>query len=414
MTRQPLRREPAAITGIGLVTPLGSDLAEVWAGLLAGVSTAADIKGFDTADLPVRFACQATSFEPEAILGEKFVRRTDRCVHMAMAAASAAIADSGPVEVRSDRGAVVTGSGFGGMQTLDELLVRAARNPAAPLDPLTIPKLMPNAAAAAVSMATGWTGPSLTMTTACASGAHALGEALRLLRDHDADVVLAGGAEAPIGRFILSAFAKLNALSRRNADPRSASRPFDVRRDGFVLGEGSGFCVLERLSDAAARGARVHAVLAGYGRTDDAFDFVRPRPDGQAAAACMDGALADAGVTPRDVAHVNAHGTSTPLNDAAEARAIETVFGAHQPPVTSTKGAVGHLVGAAGVVEAIVTAAALEAGVVPPVANTTTVDPALGIDVVVGQARALGRGAALSNSFGFGGHNASLVLLPAS
>jgi 3-oxoacyl-[acyl-carrier-protein] synthase II len=258
-------------------------------------------------------------------------------------------------------------------------------------------------------MELGWTGPNLCVATACAAGSNAVGEGVRLIRDGTADVVLAGGAEAVITPIAISAFARMGALSGRHDEPERASRPFDVDRDGFVMGEGAAFVVLERLDRALARGADIYGEVTGYGRNADAYHITAPSPGGSGAAACMQLALDDAGLSPAGVGHVNAHGTSTPLNDVSEAEAIVKVFGDAPPPVTSTKGVIGHLVGAAGAVEVVASFLALRDGVVPPTANHERTDPEIALDVVAGSARER-QGPVLSNSFGFGGHNATLVL----
>jgi 3-oxoacyl-[acyl-carrier-protein] synthase II len=261
-------------------------------------------------------------------------------------------------------------------------------------------------------MQLGWTGPNVCVATACAAGAHAVGEGARLIRDGSADVVLAGGSEAPISPIALVAFARMGALSARQDAPELASRPFDVDRDGFVIGEGGAFTVLERWDHAASRGARIWGEVAGYGRNADAYHVTAPAPGGAGAASCIQMALDDASLEPSDVSHVNAHGTSTPLNDAAEAEAIVKVFGEHEQPVTSIKGVTGHLIGAAGAAEAVASLLAVSNGLVPPTANHERTDPALDIDVVAGQPRAVASRPVLSTSFGFGGHNAALILSP--
>jgi 3-oxoacyl-[acyl-carrier-protein] synthase II len=274
--------------------------------------------------------------------------------------------------------------------------------------------MMTNATAGTVAMQFGWTGPNLCISTACAASAHALGEAARLIRDGTADVALAGGTEACLTGTAISAFARMTALSSRNDDPEHASRPFDADRDGFVMGEGASALVLEPMERALARGATIYGEVAGYGRNADAYHITAPSPGGEGAAACMQMALDDAGLTATQIGHVNAHGTSTPLNDAAEAEAIRKVFGDTPPPVTSTKGVTGHLVGAAGATEAVASVLAIRNGLVPPTANLERLGDDIHLDVVAGEPRALAPQHALSNSFGFGGHNVSLILAPAS
>jgi 3-oxoacyl-[acyl-carrier-protein] synthase II len=305
---------------------------------------------------------------------------------------------------------VVVGTGVGGLTTLEAQVTLYAEKGADRVSPFLVPMMMTNATAGLVSIQFGWTGPSLCITTACAAGANAIGEAGRLIREGSADVVLAGGVESSITPTAISAFARMGALSGRNDDPSAASRPFDAGRDGFVMGEGAAFLVLEEWDRAVARGATIVGELLGYGRNCDAHHITAPSPGGAGAVACMTAALDDARLAVSAVNHVNAHGTSTPLNDAAESEAITKVFGGSTPPVTSIKGVTGHLIGAAGAVEAVASLLSLRHGLVPPVANYTTPDPEITADIVNGSPRPIGDGVALSNSFGFGGHNASLVL----
>ena len=299
---------------------------------------------------------------------------------------------------------------MGGLATLEEQVgVLNAKGPAR-VSPFLVPMMMVNATAGAVAMQFGWTGPNLCLATACAASAHAIGEAARLVRDGSADVVLAGGTEASLTPTAISAFARMTALSTRSDDPARASRPFDADRDGFVMGEGAAALVVERWDRAVARGARIHAEIIGYGRTADAYHITAPSPGGEGAAACMRAALDDAFLDPDAIGHVNAHGTSTPLNDAAEAEAIRKVFGDAAPPVTSTKGVTGHLIGAAGAAEAVASILALRHGAVPPTANHETLGEGLGIDVVSASPRPIEPKPVVSNSFGFGGHNATLII----
>jgi len=277
------------------------------------------------------------------------------------------------------------------------------------VSPFLVPMMMANATAGTIAMRHGWKGPNICIATACAAGTHAVGEAVRFIRDGSADVVVAGGAEAAITPVAMAAFARMGALSGRSDDPARASRPFDIDRDGFVMGEGAGFLVLERWDLAEARGARIYGEIMGYGRNSDAHHITAPSPDGAGAVACMELALEDAGLGAADIGHVNAHGTSTPLNDAAEAEALVKVFSGSPPPVTSTKGVTGHLIGAAGAVEAVAAILSSRDGLVPPTANHERTDPNVTVDVVAGSPRAA-TGPVLSNSFGFGGHNATLVV----
>ena len=405
-------RHRVAITGLGVKTPAGSTIDAFWSYLLSGKSAGAIIKCFDPSELSMRFACEVTDFDPADYLGPKEIRRVDRVVHLGLAAAVDAFADAGSPAVDPARGAVIAGNGIGGLQTLEEQHeVYLTKGPAR-VSPFLIPMMMPNATAGHVSMHLGWTGPNMCISTACASGTHAVGEATRLIREGTSDIVLTGGVECTITPLAISAFARMGALSSRNDAPELASRPFDVDRDGFVMGEGAGFLVLEEWDHAIARGARVYGEIIGYGRSADAHHITAPAPGGAGAVACMQLALEDSGLAPSGIGHINAHGTSTPLNDAGEAEAILKVFGESAPPVTSIKGATGHLIAAAGAVEAVATALAFHRGQIPPTANHVKTDPEIHVDVVAGSPRETPPGACISNSFGFGGHNASVIIAP--
>ena len=398
-----------AVTGIGVKTPAGNDVARFWSTLLAGRPTAARITRWDPSDQPVPFACEVVDFDPGQYLGHKEARRADRVAQLGFAAACDALEHAGELDVDPGRCGVVAGTGVGGLWTQEqEEHILWEKGPSR-VSPFLVPMMMPNATAALVAMNRGFRGPNFCVTTACAAGTHAVGEAARLIREGSADVVVAVGSEAAITPIAMASFARMGALSGRVEDPQRASRPFDADRDGFVMGEGAGCLILERWDHAEARGASILAEVLGYGRNSDAHHITAPSPDGSGAVACMELALEDAGLAPSDIGHVNAHGTSTPLNDAAEAEAMVKVFAGSPPPVTSIKGVTGHLIGAAGAVEAVVAIMSLTEGVVPPTANHDRTDPALDIDVVAGAPRAC-RGPVLSNSFGFGGHNATLVL----
>jgi 3-oxoacyl-[acyl-carrier-protein] synthase II len=403
-------RVRVAVTGIGVKTPAGNDVAAFWDTIAAGRPTAATITRFDASALPVRFACEVRDFDPTPYLGPKESRRVDRVTQLGFAAAADALADAGEPGADPARCAVVVGTGIGGLVTLEEQIALRLEKGPARVSPFLVPMMMANATAGTIAMQLGWTGPNLCITTACAAGANAIGEAARLVRDGTADVVMTGGTESCITPTSVAAFARMTALSTRNDDPARASRPFDAARDGFVMGEGAAALLLERWDRAVARGARIYGEVAGYGRNADAYHITAPSPGGEGAAACMQLALDDAGLAPADIGHVNAHGTSTPLNDAAEAEAVRKVFGEQPPPVTSTKGVTGHLIGAAGAVEAVATLLGLRHGLVPPTANCERVGDDVALDVVRGAARAVGSSTALSNSFGFGGHNATLIL----
>lgn len=403
-----------AVTGIGVVSPAGCDLESFWSFVVAGKSAARRIERFDPEGLRVNFGAEVREWTPTDFLTPKECRRLDRFAQFGVGAAELAVADAGITGVDPHRGAVIAGCGFGGAESLDALGASGQLGrPEIRSRPTLLPRTMLNAASAVIGMSLGWRGPNLTLSTVCAAGAHAIGEGVRLLREGSADVVVAGGTDAAITPFAVNGFEALGALSTRSADPESASRPFDRDRDGFVLGEGAAFLVLEREEDAKARGVRAYALVVGYGRNADAHHLVMPEPNGSGARACMEQALVDADVSAEDVVHVNAHGTSTPLNDAAESTAIMAALKQRPVPVTSLKGAIGHLMGAAGAVEAAAACLTLAHGEIPPVANTDVVDPDIEVDVVTGVSRPIRAGAVISNSFAFGGQNASLVFLPA-
>jgi len=407
-----MTRTRVAITGLGVKTPAGCDLGTFWETLLAGRSTAAPIRRIDPAPLPVRFGCEVTDFDHTTYFDSKEARRTDRVAQLAFGAAADALADSGELGADPARCGVVAAAGVGGLITQEEQEYNLFSKGPSRVSPMLVPMMMPNAAAALVGLKLGWTGPNFCIATACAGGSHAIGEAARLIREGSADVVLAGGSESCITPVAVSAFARMGALSNRNDEPMLASRPFDVDRDGFVMGEGAGFLVLESWDRAVARGARIYGEVAGYGRNSDAYHVTAPAPGGAGAADCMRLALADAGLGPAEIGHVNAHGTSTELNDAAEAEAVVKVFGDRSLPVWSAKGSIGHLIAAAGAVEAVAAMLSLRDELVPPTTNHERAEPELAIDVVAGEPRKLAAAPVVSNSFGFGGHNASLVLKP--
>ncbi|HSP36403.1 MAG TPA: beta-ketoacyl-ACP synthase II [Frankiaceae bacterium] len=409
-------RAAVVITGLGALTPLGVDVASTWKGLLAGANATALLDQEWAADLPVRIAAPLATrpdgSSPLDAIPRAQARRLDRVQQLALLAAREAWADAGTPEVEPERLAVVVASGIGGVQTLlaqyDVLKERGASR----VSPHLVPMLMPNGAAAVVELEFGARAGTHTPVSACASGAEAIAYGLDLIRAGRADVVLAGGSEAAIHALPLAGFAAMRALSPRNDDPASASRPFDKARDGFVLGEGAGIVVLERASFAEARGARPVATLLGSGASSDAHHIAAPEPHGAGAARALSLALADAGVAPDDVAHINAHATSTPLGDVAEARAIRTAFGsaADSVVVSATKGSTGHLLGAAGAIEAIATVLALKEGTAPPTRNLTDPDDEVDLDVAAVDPRPLPAGAVgVSNAFGFGGHNLTLV-----
>jgi 3-oxoacyl-[acyl-carrier-protein] synthase II len=402
-------RPRVAVTGIGVKTPGGSDLETLWSTVRAGTPTARRIQNFDPSGLPVTFAGEVLDLDAAEYFGAKEARRQDRVTHLGFAAAADALSDAGEINADPSRCAVMAATGVGGLQTLEENVRVFLEKGPARVSPFFVPMMMPNACAGVISMHFGWTGPALCISTACAAGANAVGEGVRLLRDGSSDVVVAGGTEA-FTDITISAFARMGALSSRNDDPERASRPFDADRDGFVIAEGAAFVILESLERATGRGARIYGEVIGYGRNADAYHITAPAPGGAGAATCMELALEDAGLTASQIGHINAHGTSTPLNDAAEAEAIRKVFGAEALPVTASKGVLGHMIGGAGSVEAIISLMSIRDKVVPPTANLEQLGDDIGLDVVSGEARPVDPTPVVSNSFGFGGHNASLVL----
>ncbi len=407
-------RQRVVVTGLGCVCPLGGDVASTWEGASAGRSGIVALRRFETKDHSVRFGGEA----PDALdLGDvppKEARRLDRVIQLAMVAAREAVADGGLAAggFDRDRAGVAIGSGIGGIGTLQESFrILEARGPAR-VSPFTIPMSIGNMSSGMVAIHHGLRGPNLCHVAACASGAQAIGESMRLIERGEADLMLAGGSEAANTALGVAAFAAMRALSTRNDDPTAASRPFDRDRDGFVIAEGAAVLVLESLEHAQARGARVRAELIGYASTSDAHHMVLPAEDGEGAARCMRLALADARIEPSRVDTLNAHATSTPAGDVAEARAIRAVFGGHveRLPVSATKSMTGHLLGAAGALEALFCVRTLETGILPPTINLDDPDPECALDHVALEARRAPAAIALSNSFGFGGTNASLIL----
>lgn len=402
------------VTGLGVISPIGNSVAAFWEALQAGQNGIGPITAFDASAFPVRFAGEVKGFDLAAHgLDPREARRMGRFCQFAVAAAKEAWRQAGfeaaPPDL--DRTGVVVGSGMGALNVIEEqVAILNAKGPNR-VSPFTVPIMIPNMAAGQVSIALGARGPNLSPVTACATGAHAIGEALLLIRAGMADVVLAGGAEAVVTPLAMSSFANMKALSTRNEDPEHASRPFDAARDGFVLGEGAGVLVFEAMEHALARGATILGELVGYGATADAHHMTAPPDNGSGAAAAMRMALATAGLQAQDIGHVNAHATSTPLNDAAEAAALRSVLGARldSVPVTGVKSCIGHLLGAAGGVESVATVLSLLHGVVPPTRNLEHLDPNCALDVVHGQARHHQAAFALKGNMGFGGHNAALV-----
>ncbi len=411
MTRSDSQR--VVVTGIGLVTPLAHDAPHTWAAILAGRSGMGPITQFDTTNFKTTLAAEVKDFDPTRYVDKQQARRMDRFLHFAAAAAKEALADARFEIANYDprRVGVVIGSGIGGVHTLlEQNDVLHARGPRR-VSPFAIPGLMLNSAAAHVSIEIGARGPNMAVATACATGTHAIGEAGEIIRRGRADVVIAGGSEAAIVPMAMAGFENMGALSSRNDEPTRASRPFDAGRDGFVMGEGAGILVLERLDVALARGAHIYGELIGYGATADAYHITAPAESGVGAAECMQMALDSAGLAPTAVDYINAHGTSTPLNDAGETKAIKQVFGDHayRLAVSSTKSMTGHLMGAAGAIEAAFCLLALRDQILPPTINYEVPDPVCDLDYVPNQARPARVEVAMSNSFGFGGHNGTVM-----
>ena len=402
------------ITGIGVVTPIGIGKEAFWDSLKNGRSGVGRLTFFDTADYPCRIDAEVKGFQPENYIDKKNIRRMDRFTQFAYAAADMAVRDAGldAAQVDPDRVGVIVGSGIGGLSTIEEEHVVLRERGARRVSPFLIPRLIANIAPGEIAIRWGFTGPNYAVSSACATSNHAIGDSLRMLRYGDADVILAGGSEAAITPLGFAGFCSARTLSTRNDAPEKASRPFDKDRDGFVMGEGAGIVVLETLEHAQARGAKIYAELSGYGATDDAYHITAPNPDGTAAVKAMQRALSDADVRPEDVQYVNAHGTSTLLNDKTETKALKAVFGAHAKKlaISSTKSMTGHLLGAAGVVELVATVLCLQNKLAHPTINYETPDPECDLDYVPNKARPLDITVALSNSLGFGGHNAVLVV----
>jgi 3-oxoacyl-[acyl-carrier-protein] synthase II len=409
MSRDP---ERVVVTGMGTVNPLGKSVEEYWDGLIEGRSGAAPIEGFDASRLTTKFACEVRGFDPTDYMDRKLAQRSARFTHLAIASAGQAIADAGLDMGAEDRYrvGVEMGTGIGGF----EVMTRDAATylNGGRLHPLYATMVIPNIAAAQVAMNCGLKGPNSTTVTACAASTHAIGNALRIIQRGDADVMLAAGTEASLCEVGIASFNAIKALSTRNDAPEAASRPFDRDRDGFVPAEGSGTLILESLAHAQKRAARIYGEVIGFGITNDAFHAVAPDETGAAPAQCMRNALADACIRPEDVDYVNAHGTSTPLNDAAETRAMKMALGEHayRVPISSTKSMVGHLLGAAGAVEAIATLLTINRDVIHPTINYQNPDPACDLDYVPNEARRTAVRIAISNGFGFGGQNCTIVL----
>ena len=414
MTMSMNGRRRVVITGLGAVTPLGNDVETTWTNLLAGESGAGPITHFDHTDYPVHFACELKEFDPAQWMDRKRARRMDRFAQMVLAAARQAEADSGiDIKAETDRIGASVATGIGGLQSYQDCYDTLIQRGPDRVNPFAIPCIIPNMGAGWVSMELGTRGPLSSECTACAASNMAIGQGLDDIRLGRADVMLCGGTEAAVNKVGIAGFGAMRALSRRNDDPKRASRPFDADRDGFVMGEAGAIVVLEGLDHAQARGAKIYAELSGYGLSSDATHITEPDPTGEHPARAMKNAFADAGIDPKEIDYINAHGTSTPLGDASETRVIKLAVGeeaARRIPISSTKGATGHCLGAAGAVEALFSILAIRDGKLPPTINYEAEDPECDLDYIPNESRDADVRVTVSNSFGFGGHNASIVL----
>jgi 3-oxoacyl-[acyl-carrier-protein] synthase II len=407
-------RRRVVITGAGMVTPLGTGTEKSWKGLIDGRSGVRRITHFDPADIPCQIAAEVPDFDADRFIEAKEQKKMDRFIHLGLAAAVMAMEDSG-LEITSDnseRVGVIVGSGMGGLPAVEHYTKLLNERGHRKISPFFIPMTIINLAAGQISIRFGAKGPNSAIATACASGTHSIGEAFRLVQSGIADAMIAGGAEATITPLGIGGFAAMKALSRRNHEPEKASRPFDKDRDGFVMGEGAGILILEELEHAINRGAKIYAEINGYGTTSDAYHISSPAPDGDGAARCIRSALKDSGINPNEVDYINAHGTSTKYGDELETVAIKNVFGQHayELCVSSTKSMTGHLLGASGGVEGAICALSIFNAIVPPTINLEEPDPECDLDYVPNSSRPLDINVAISNSFGFGGTNACIVL----
>jgi len=407
-------RRRVVITGLGCISPLGNDDATLWANIISGKSGVGMITHYDTSEFKVKIGAEVKDFDATALFGLREARRMDRFTQFGLAAAIQAVENSGLKITESNRDhiGVVLGTGIGGMNILfEQAKVFFERGPDR-VSPFMVPMMLPDTAAGMAALQLGVRGPNMAVVSACASGTNALGEATEMIRRGSAEVILSGGAEAVIVPIAMAGLSNMTALSIRNEEPERASRPFDLDRNGFVMGEGAAVLVLESLDYALARGAHILGEVTGYGNTNDAFHISAPAENGVGAALCMQKALNDARLTGIDIGYINAHGTSTPLNDKSESAAIKTVFGeqAYRIPVSSTKSMTGHLLGAAGALEALICVKVLKDSILPPTINYETPDPDCDLDYVPNYARKVKVQHIMSNSFGFGGHNASIII----
>ena len=402
------------VTGVGLVTPLAIGVKETWEALCDGKSGVGEITRFDTSKFQTKIAAEVKDFNAEDFLPKKEAKRTERFIAFAIAAARMALEDAGLVidETNSHRIGVITGCGLGGLSILEDTCLTLKRKGPKRVSPFFIPMMIGNMAPGMISIQFGARGPNASIATACAAGTHAVGDSFKIINRGDADVMITGGVEAVINPTCIAGFNSMKALSTRNDEPQKASRPFDRERDGFVVGEGSGIVILEGLDHALARGAHIYAEVTGYGMSSDGHHMTAPPPDGSGAVTCMQSALTDAGLSLDKIDYINAHGTSTPLNDISETRAIKTVFGDHayRMAISSTKSMTGHLLGGAGGIETVFTALAIHEGRIPPTINQDYPDDQCDLDYVPNKMRKASLEHAMSNSFGFGGTNASLIL----
>lgn len=408
-----MSKQRVVITGVGMITPLGVTTDESWNGLIAGRPGIAKITQFDASAFPTQIAGEVVGFDPAAYIEQKEIKKMDRFIHFALGAATMAMNDSGLkiTAENAERTGVIVGSGIGGLHAIEWYHSVYLEKGPKRISPFFIPMLIVNLASGQISIRFGAKGPNSAVATACATGSHSIGDAFEIIQRGDADAMIAGGTEAVITPLGIGGFNAMKALSTRNHEPEKASRPFDIDRDGFIMGEGAGILVLESLEHAIDRGARIYAELVGYGMTADAYHITAPSPGGEGGARCMDLALRDAGIPPEDIDYINAHGTSTKYGDELETNAIKTVFGEHAYKlcVSSTKSMTGHLLGAAGGVEAVITTLILYHDHVPPTINLDNPDPECDLDYVPHESRKMSVNCALTNSFGFGGTNACLV-----
>ena len=400
---------------MGAITPVGNDVATTWRALIEGKSGTAPITKFDASNFPVRFAAEVKGFNPLDYMERKEAKRADQYTQYAVAASRQAMTNANLVErngMDPDRIGVIVGSGIGGLKSFEEQHDVYRERGVGKISPFFIPMFIADIAAGIVSMQFNAKGPNYATVSACATSAHAIGDAFRTIQYGDADVMISGGAEATVTPMAIGGFANMKALSERNDSPETASRPFDATRDGFVMGEGAGIVILEELEHALKRGAKIYAEIVGYGATGDAYHLTAPAPDGEGAQRAMKRALKDAGLEPRDIQYINAHGTSTPANDFNETRAIKAVFGdeAENVNVSSTKSATGHMLGAAGAVEVVISTLVVGNGIIPPTINYHHPDPELDLNYTPNTAVKREVNAVLSNSFGFGGHNTTLAI----